>query len=421
MKIVCAPQGFNFATHNADLAVVLYSKSGNVEQGSAGWAIAEVLRKKKIAAPPRAWDFLSIAISVICADLRGHRKQSADGWTREFDLSVAVTDPAFWQSQKATLEAALQFLTTDRWMLQFHDGGFAGPSLKKKIVLPGDSVSLLSGGMDSLIGCLALSRAGTRPITVSHTVRGDGEKQLRFPQRIDPAIAALRLNHNAEAPGSETPPSQRSRSLAFIAYGVLIASSLKRTSTSLYVCENGFMTLNPPLTPMRVGSLSTRTTHPGFIYKVQDVLDAMGSGIEIANPHRFQTKGEMLKACPDQALLKTLAPQSTSCGRFKQHGYKHCGRCVPCLIRRAAFFAWGVQDTTVYVFDDIGRDDPDYAGFDDVRAVAMAVLDAKQRGAARWIGSNLANVPRADRAASEDVARRGIEELGAFLKDRNVR
>jgi hypothetical protein len=424
MKIVCGPKGFKFSSHPADLHVVLFGKPNHDSQGAAGWAIAEVIRKRKIAAAPRAWDFLAIAMSVICADLRGHRKQSSDGWTRTFDLSIAVSDRKFWETQKESLEAALQFLTTDRWTIGFLSGGYVQPELKKKIIVPGDCVTLLSGGLDSLIGCTTLSRHGRSPITVSHTVRGDGDKQAQFPKAISSAISTVRLNHNAEVSHSETPPSQRSRSLAFIAYGVLIASSLskpKKTKTALLVCENGFMTLNPPLTAMRVGSLSTRTTHPGFLGHIQDILSAAGLATDLENPHRFQTKGEMLVACPDQALIKNLAHQSTSCGRFKQYGYKHCGRCVPCLIRRAAFFAWGVQDTTFYKFDDIGRNDPDYAGFDDVRAVAMAALEAKKKGISRWIGSTLATVPRSDRADCEDVARRGLEELGAFLRDRKVR
>ena len=34
---------------------------------------------------------------------------------------------------------------------------------------------------------------------------------------------------------------------------------------TLYMCENGFISINPPLTDARLGSLSTRTTHPVYL------------------------------------------------------------------------------------------------------------------------------------------------------------
>jgi hypothetical protein len=74
----------------------------------------------------------------------------------------------------------------------------------------------------------------------------------------------------ATAPGSHSvnERSQRARSIIFFAYGVLAATALKRyhdgQPVTLYVCENGFIAINPSLTTARLGSLSTRTTHPAL-------------------------------------------------------------------------------------------------------------------------------------------------------------
>lgn len=180
-----------------------------------------------------------------------------------------------------------------------------------------------------------------RSLAVSQMVRGDGEKQVAFAAEIGGGLRHFQANHNADVPDPENPPSQRARSIVFLAYGVLMATTLTRyhsgEEVTLYVCENGFIALNPPLTGGRLGSLSTRTTHPVVFALLQQVLDAAGLRVRIVNPYKFKTKGEMLRECLNQELLAVHAHQTTSCGRFKQFGYSHCGRCVPCQVRRAAF------------------------------------------------------------------------------------
>jgi hypothetical protein len=183
----------------------------------------------------------------------------------------------------------------------------------------------------------------------------------------------------------------------------------------LFVCENGLIALNPPLTPARVGSLSTRTTHPVVLARFQSLLSNLGLRVNVLNPYEAKTKGEMLSECKDQAFLQKLATQSTSCGRFKYYGYKHCGRCVPCLVRRAAFEKWKSSDGTVYRFADLGRDDEDHAGFDDVRSTMMAISESKRLGVRRWLGATLSSNLIGGKDALRDVARRGLDELEGLM------
>jgi hypothetical protein len=95
MKIICAPSDFDFAAARSDLDVVLYGHGTRADQGSVGAAVRETIRRQKLHPAPRAWDLLSIALSVVTADLAGHRDKSPDGWAREFELHVAVADQAF--------------------------------------------------------------------------------------------------------------------------------------------------------------------------------------------------------------------------------------------------------------------------------------------------------------------------------------
>lgn len=425
MKLVCAPKTYAFPDDADVLRVILYGRPDRPEDGSAGAALMEEVLRRKLVAAPRAWDLLSLALSVIAADFAGHRDRSPDGWSREFDLEVAVTDPAFWNTQAEVVQAALAFLSTDRWRVRFVGGGMLPEPPREQVLPDEDCVVLLSGGLDSLVGVIDLVTSGKRPFAVSQTVRGDAEKQKHFAERIGGGLRHLKLNHNARVPEPENPPSQRARSLTFLAYGVLAATALARynegETVTLYVCENGYISINPPLTAARLGSLSTRTTHPVFLRHVQQIVDAAGLRLRIENPYQHKTKGEMLAGCADQSLLKAEAASSTSCGRYKVYGYRHCGRCVPCQVRRAAFLAWGVADKTDYVFKDLGRDDPDYAGFDDVRSAAMAIAEVKMDGLDNWLGTALSSVPPGEVAPLRGMVERGLAEIAALHRKYRVK
>jgi 7-cyano-7-deazaguanine synthase in queuosine biosynthesis len=426
MKIISALSDFDFTSTRADLGVVLYGQPGDPSRGSAGEAIKDSIRRRKLRPSPRAWDFLSIALSVVSADLAGHRNKSPDGWTRKFDLTVAVIDPHFWNGQAKTLEGLLGFLTTDRWNLHFIESGFLPAEPSESIVPDEDCVVLLSGGLDSFVGAVDLVAKGRSPLAVSQSDRGDAEKQVSLASAIGKGVPQLQLNHNASVPQKEEPPSQRARSIIFLAEGVLAATSLARYRAgeriTLYMCENGFISINPPMTPSRIGSLSTRTSHPVVLGLLQELLKNANIKVDVENPYQFRTKGEMLEACLDQGLLKQLAHTTTSCGRFKRFNYRHCGRCVPCLIRRASFRKWGTKDNTTYVYKDLSRDDADYARFDDVRATAMAIAEVNSAGLDEWLGATLsAPLLRPNSDALRDVVRRGLGELEALLKAYKIR
>jgi len=417
MKLICTPAKHPNSSGPADLRLELFKYSSLKGRGRIGAAIERAIDHAGLTPTARAWDLLSVALAIISADLAEPRNQSADGWTRRFELHVAVSDPAFWTTQRPTMEFLFSFLTTDTWRIEFLGKGFLPLPPTKAVLPPEDSVVLLSGGLDSLVGAIDLIANGKRPLAVSQVVRGDAEKQKQFAARIGSGLRHLPLNHNADLPHPESPPSQRARSIAFLAYGVLVATTLaqhQRGSTiPLYVCENGFIGINPPLTGARIGSLSTRTTHPTFLALFQKLLDAAELRVRVETPYRLCTKGEMLLGCKDQMFLKKLAPSSTSCGRFNHFANTHCGRCVPCLIRRAAFKRWGERDTTQYVYKNLAVDST--MRFDDIRSAMMAILQAKQDGLERWLSVTLRSPMIADSAGLEGVVQRGLDELEAFL------
>lgn len=425
MKITCALSDFDFSSMPSDLNVVLYGRNVDPTYGSVGATLKQTIIRKKVVAAPAAWDLLSLALAVISADLAGHRKSSPDGWTRVFDLTVSVIDASFWNANAAIVERLLAFLTTDSWTLHFIEGGFLPQPNRRQIFPEEDCIVLLSGGLDSYVGAIDLVARGKKPAAVSQTVRGDASMQRTFSAAIGGGLRHFQISHAAKIPNQESPASQRGRSIIFLAYGVFIATTLARyhagEEVTLYVCENGFISINPPLTGARLGSLSTRTTHPVVLSLLQQILDAAGLRVKIVNPYHFKTKGEMLRECQDQDLLEAHAFQTTSCGRFKTFKYTHCGRCVPCLVRRAAFDAWKGTDLTSYVYNNLALDNDEHAGFDDVRSALIGIAECDEIGITRWIGSTLSSNLVIDKQELVRTAGRGLNEIKTWLTKLGVR
>jgi hypothetical protein len=310
------------------------------------------LKRRGFRPDSATWDFVQFCLAVCATDLCGLRKTSADGWTRTIELSVGLHEPLRWEPWKSELEQLLKVLTGDYWSLIFTDAGMSPPK-GNSVEKTQDCVSLLSGGLDSLIGGIDLVAQGRRPLFVSQLAHEDSERQRNYAALLNGPDAHYQWSHGISFKGPRE-PSTRGRSLAFYAFAVLAASRLGIARPTIYIPENGFICINPPLVPGRVSSLSTRTTHPLLISKLQQVLDGVGVSVEFELPYRFKTKGEMLNECLDQRRLQQLASDTTSCGRFRTYNRKHCGRCVPCMIRRAAFNAWtSGSDDTDYVFKSL--------------------------------------------------------------------
>ncbi len=150
----------------------------------------------------------------------------------------------------------------------------------------------------------------------------------------------------------------RGRSFLFFAAGIFACTGLDKTVT-LRVPENGLIALNVPLDQLRLGALSTRTTHPFYIARWNELVGILGISTKIENPYWDQTKGEMVASCANRNLLRRVIGDSMSCssptkGRWTGHGSEHCGFCLPCLIRRAAIKAGlGNDDPTTYTLADL--------------------------------------------------------------------
>jgi hypothetical protein len=189
------------------------------------------------------------------------------------------------------------------------------------------------------------------------------------------------------------------------------------------VPENGLIALNVPLDPLRLGAFSTRTTHPFYIARWNELLQALRVSGHIENPYWDKTKGEMVANCENAHLLGALVPHSFSCssptkGRWQHHSREHCGFCLPCLIRRAALRG---RDATSYTLANLSARpvDTNKAEGKQIRSFQFAIQRISQNPSlARLLihkPGPLSDESAARQAALADVYRRGLGELDVLL------
>ena len=357
-KIVCAPENLIPQLLNEETRYIsTYSNSRRVGVGYFGTDLINKILSAGISPNEKIWDFNTIALSVAAADNSLSRRRSPDGWTRQIDLTIHLCDPNTWDPVKLKLEKTLRFLTGDFWNLTFLSDGVRHPSATTLQNYDIDCICMLSGGVDSLAGAIDLVTDGKKPAFISQTVRGDAETQRYYAENIRSASPHFQWNHNIK-PKGETEGSTRGRSIIFFAFAALASSAIPPTedaNTDVFVPENGFISLNVPLNSGRIGSFSTKTTHPVYLKGIQEIWNDVGINLTLRMPYQFKTKGEVLIECKNQQLLRDLIFRSVSCGKYRVYKMQHCGRCVPCLVRRAAFLSLESGGVCCGVFCATGR------------------------------------------------------------------
>lgn len=313
---------------------------------------------------PESIDLFYISLMVFYADRKVLRRMQPDAWTRHITVYMPVLSLDKWNANRQLLESMLDFLTGDHWHFYFRGRTLNKyETLRKEVIqkskkkISSTEFCMLSGGLDSFIGATDLLSSGHKPIFVGNYNGGKGVSV--YQKKVIDLLSAHftydkdRFYQFYAAPKSGSEDSTRSRSLMFFAHAILLASGMGHPVT-LYVPENGVISLNIPLTVHRSGSLSTRTTHPYFMGMLRLLLTNMGLPIAIVNPFQFKTKGEMVRDCLAPQFLKENIKWTMSCshpdlGRYAgEPEPSHCGCCLPCTIRRAAIKFAEIRDNSKY-------------------------------------------------------------------------
>ena len=396
---------------------------------------------------PVILDFLFFASVVYGIDKLVSREKTDDRWTRHLELSVPVSDSEKWSAVTEDFETCLSFLTGDVWTIRFTDrqSELYRPQQRKRrrwnVPLPADAntVCLFSGGLDSLVGALDYleSHTADKLFLVGHR-DGPGPKSdqerlyeiLKGPyqSRLDllqVRVGAKPLNTGQKRPRQEN--TLRSRSFIFIGLGIYAACSISKR-IPLLMPENGTIALNVPLTPSRRGSCSTRTAHPFFLHMLRNIFVKLGIENPLVNPLELKTKGECVVQCLNQAILHAAAKKSVSCAKrghnrtWRDRTASGCGRCVPCVYRRASLHKVGLDSETYGL--DICTGDVDLESgkglADDFRAlVAFLRQDYSNQAIASLLLTNgYIEMPKLPKYA--DVVARSMTEVRALLRDKGT-
>jgi 7-cyano-7-deazaguanine synthase in queuosine biosynthesis len=285
-----------------------------------------------------------------------------------------------------------------------------------------DCVCLFSGGLDSTIGAIDLLTEGRKPLLVSHAYKGDKIRQDAIATHLKGRYSKFSVNAHPLSFSGETDTSMRTRSINFLAFAAVGGCATQIInqipSIELFVPENGFISLNTPLTTRRIGSLSTRTSHPHFMSLIQEIFDSVGIHSRIINPYQFHTKGEMVLSCKDQALLDSVFENTISCSHWKRSN-QQCGSCIPCIIRRASLKKGGFNEQTMYRFDELDSVLSSVDSRDDLLALSIAISQVKNRPIGPWILDS-GPLPPQNFDQFKSVFVRGLHEVETFLNKEGV-
>ncbi|MDE2974712.1 MAG: hypothetical protein OXU64_08350 [Gemmatimonadota bacterium] len=321
------------------------------------------------AVPPLNVDLVRIAVLVFAADRSTIRSVGTTNWSsRNFSLTVPVSDARVWDAVSEELGGMLAFLTGDTWAIGFRNSTPPEEQTVEESDLQRPSrVVLMSGGADSALGVLE-SRRQLAPteshLLVSHygltmlapIQCGVAERASDIVPGPGQSVKQIRvLRRKKQVDGSEfkSETSSRSRSFLFLALALAYASIHK---VPVWIPDNGFTSLNPPLAANRRGSLSTRSTHPAVLHQLSRILEYVGAHSTILNPFARMTKGEMFREGVSrfgEAEVGEYLGATHSCGHTGQRAWglstkTQCGVCFGCVVRRAAFAAAELPDVTPY-------------------------------------------------------------------------
>ena len=394
--------------------------------------LVEIFERYSIVPSLAALDLLCAAIAAYTGDLRAPRTAGYDQWTRDFILHLAVHDRARWEEGRVILADLLSFLTGDHWEVVVRPTTTPLLSIKSasdKSHRSDTAVCLFSGGLDSFLGAIDILASEGRAVLVGHHSAGGGATSVSqtraiaavrtaFSEHYSPFIQTWISPPKGRHRASET--TTRGRSILFLGLGIAVADGLR--IHRLVVPENGFISLNVPLTLARLGSFSTRTTHPHLMSLLRQLLTVLGIEVSISLPYQFSTKGEMIAQCLRQDLLSSGLAATMSCshpsvGRFEgeRNPHRHCGYCVPCIIRQAAI-STVMPDSTAYTYSDLHVPlSPRRAS--DLRAFRLMLDRYAQRAPRLADVLSAGPLPKNEEELQRflGVFRRGIDEVRRFL------
>ena len=279
-------------------------------------------------------------ISYICyKDFYTKRDEDVNN-KEKMSLKIPVENYEKLKKCKEKFEYLINYMTNgEKWNIDFIQ------SLNKKEIKSGrlplepsvkyNSISLLSGGLDSLSGTVA--EKGNKTIYVTF---GTNLIEASNAQKIYNKIIDKDKNANVYVKkvmlNSEQHYTERTRSLMFIGCCLIFADFYNIKKIKIY--ENGIMSLNPKFNFSR---RVTKTTNQKTIYLINEILSELGINVEVENPFRYLTKAQVISQIPKE-YFEIISNETRTCSKNsgiihfsnKSKGNFHCGLCIACILRQ---------------------------------------------------------------------------------------
>jgi 7-cyano-7-deazaguanine synthase in queuosine biosynthesis len=361
INVVCHHQLRNELTRGARLHQAPVYLSADARYGNVYLDPAAIARNLGSPLDSLSRDLCEIAAYVYLADKALSRGQY-EKWMRNLSFLVPVRNPTRWNAVKSLLINTIGTLSGDNVDFTFvrkaEDESLESfPPLGRPLNLADpDCVSLFSGGLDSFAGAVHLIEHGRRPLFASHYVSALKGLQRELLSALEHAFGqtfehlqyrvTTRKTTRTRFPFTARESSHRARSFLFMSFAA--AAAAVRGLTDIYICENGVLSLNVPISDARKGTRSTRHAHPLYLLYFNQLINALyGREFVVENPFRFWTKGEEAKLL-DTPNLRRMIGKTVSCWGYPNQTLRypnsnHCGVCIPCIVRRVSLVAAGLE------------------------------------------------------------------------------
>lgn len=334
--------------------------------------------------PTRVADLLDVALAIYAADRRSRRDfKGANTGQRQISVKVGVRNLGLWTESRIArrLQEFLYWLSEDIWSFQFVRRQ-AAPMLVENnqflFQLPPErpvTVSLFSGGLDSLAGLAAhsLQTQSSSHILVSgythHRLAERQRSQLKKFQQSNlgrnflsskPTVLHVPIHFGIhKINGMREEKGQRTRGLVFLALGA--ATALQAGVDTLWVYENGIGALNLPLNESQLGVDNYRGVHPRSLMMAESLFElALEQPLRIRNAFLFHTKAEMCRGLKHAGLVDAIQC-TVSCDSFPLRipdKPSQCGYCTSCVLRRQSLYIAGFAEYdsgSLYRYDVLSR------------------------------------------------------------------
>ncbi len=351
--------------------LVLSRRGGNVSLG-CDWLRRAPDAPRDGDIHPLIRDLVEIGVALYIAGVQVPRQEHLG---RRMDVEIYVRRSRPWSTVARRIERTASILTRDDLHLRFPPKARRPAPARLSSERTDRPICLFSGGLDSLAGAVHLLEAGERPIFLSHYANSSlAALQKGLIERLRAIYGPDRLDHlgvyvgPSRSPSNPLPlrPRQREPMARFLRPFMLLSlacsAALHLGGRRVLVCESGPLAIYPLFNE---GQIRTRSVDPRFIEGFEDLVRRVFRvPLRIENPLLYMTKGEALAPFADERLRGLIAA-SNSCWHWAQlravasrqgldaTGKTHDGKCLPCLIRRAAVHAAGLWEADAGYLTDL--------------------------------------------------------------------